>query len=128
MQPLMSTDDRMASIAKIAESKTKAAYLRQHVKEVTRGAAFQGSHRSGQFLDYIVEKALAGNVDSLKERIIGIELFGRAPTYDTGEDSIVRVTASDVRTTADTGPHRKSASTSPSGRMFRKSHGKVMAR
>jgi hypothetical protein len=90
-------DDRMASIARIAESKTKAAYLRQHVKEVTRGAAFQGSHRSGQFLDYIVEKALAGNLDSLKERVIGIELFGRVPTYDTGEDSIVRVTASDVR-------------------------------
>jgi hypothetical protein len=97
MQPFMSMDDRMASIAKIAESKTKTAYLRQHVKEVTRGAAFQGSHRSGQFLDYIVEKALAGNLDSLKERVIGIELFGRALTYDTGEDSIVRVTASDVR-------------------------------
>lgn len=94
---MTSTADRIASIAKIAESKTKVAYLRQHVREVTRGAAFQGSHRSGQFLDHIVEKALAGNLDSLKERVIGIELFGRALTYDTGEDSIVRVTASDVR-------------------------------
>lgn len=97
MQPLMSADERMASIAKIAESKTRVASLRQHLKEVIRGTAFQGSHRSGQFLEYIVEKSLAGNFDSLKERVIGIELFGRTPTYDTGDDSIVRVTASDVR-------------------------------
>jgi hypothetical protein len=33
----------------------------------------------------------------LKERVIGMELFGRSPSYDTGEDAIVRVTASDVR-------------------------------
>jgi hypothetical protein len=36
-------------------------------------------------------------LDSLKERVIGVELFGRSPDYDTGEDAIVRVTASDVR-------------------------------
>ena len=33
----------------------------------------------------------------MKERVIGIKLFGRDPSYDTGEDAIVRVTASDVR-------------------------------
>jgi hypothetical protein len=44
-----------------------------------------------------VEQALAGHFESLKERVIGIELFGRSPSYDTGEDAIVRVTASDVR-------------------------------
>lgn len=33
----------------------------------------------------------------MKERVIGVELFGRSPTYDTGDDAIVRVTASDVR-------------------------------
>ena len=97
MQPPSSADDRKASIAKIAESKSRAANLRLHLKDVIRGAAFQGSHRSGQFLEYIVEQSLAGHFDSLKERVIGIELFGRSPSYDTGEDSIVRVTASDVR-------------------------------
>ena len=62
-----------------------------------QGAAFKASHRSGQFLKYIVDQAIAGHFESLKERVIGIELFGRSPTYDTGEDAIVRVTASDVR-------------------------------
>jgi len=33
----------------------------------------------------------------MKERTIGVAFFGCTPTYDTDEDAIVRVTASDVR-------------------------------
>jgi hypothetical protein len=33
----------------------------------------------------------------LKERTIGVEIFDRAPDYDTGTDAIVRVKASEVR-------------------------------
>src|ERR1019366_10410537 len=50
-----------------------------------------------QFLEYIILQAIAGQFDSLKERVIGMELFGRSASYDTGDDAIVRVTASDVR-------------------------------
>jgi hypothetical protein len=82
---------------KIAATKQEANILRQHLQEIIEGTAFRGSHRSGQFLKHIVEQAIAGNFDSLKERAIGIELFGRSPSYDTSEDAIVRVTASDVR-------------------------------
>src|ERR1700728_4398649 len=90
-------DAREAEIAKIAGSKEEVATLRLHLKEIIEGTAFKGSHRSGQFLQYIVDQAIAGNFESLKERVIGVELFGRSPSYDTGEDAIVRVTASDVR-------------------------------
>ncbi|RZU35424.1 hypothetical protein [Edaphobacter modestus] len=82
---------------KIAETVEDLALLRQHVKDIVEGAAFKGSHRSGQFLQYIIDQGVAGHFDSIKERVIGVELFGRSPTYDTGEDAIVRVTASDVR-------------------------------
>ncbi|MBT9331536.1 hypothetical protein [Paracidobacterium acidisoli] len=44
-----------------------------------------------------MDKTLAGELDELKERMIGMQLFGRDPSYDTGEDAIVRVTATDVR-------------------------------
>lgn len=90
-------DLREAEIAKISESKEDVAALRLHLQEIIEGRAFKGSHRSGQFLAYVVEQAIAGHFESLKERVIGIELFGRSPSYDTGEDAIVRVTASDVR-------------------------------
>ena len=92
-----STDNRIAEIAKIAETKGGLASLQHHLKEVIEGDVFKGSHRSGQFLQYIVDQAVAGHFDSLKERVIGMELFGRSASYDTGDDAIVRVTASDVR-------------------------------
>jgi hypothetical protein len=73
------------------------ASLEQHLNGVLEGEAFKGSHRSGKFLKYIVSRAVAGDLESLKERAIGIEVFGRPPGYDTSGDAIVRVTASDVR-------------------------------
>lgn len=84
-------------IPTVIESDEDLRKFRQHLKEIVEGAAFRGSQRSAQFLTYVVEQAIAGQWNALKERTIGIELFGRLPTYDTGEDAIVRVTASDVR-------------------------------
>lgn len=92
-----SLDFRSAELTRIANTEEDLAKLRRHLNDVIEGVVFRGSHRSGQFLKYVVEQALAGRFDSLKERAIGIEVFGRPATYDTGEDAIVRVTASDVR-------------------------------
>lgn len=97
MYPPTPTEARAAEITKIAENEEDSAALHLHLKEVMEGDAFKGSHRSAQFLKYVVEQAIAGRFDSLKERVIGVELFGRPPSYDTGDDAIVRVTASDVR-------------------------------
>jgi hypothetical protein len=97
MQTPSTTDSRIAEFAKLIETKGEVASLQQHLKEVIEGDAFKGSHRSGQFLQYIIDQAIAGHFDSLKERVIGMELFGRSASYDTGDDAIVRVTASDVR-------------------------------
>lgn len=71
--------------------------LREHLRELLESPAFKGSRRSQQFLQHIVEKALTGHGDELKERSLGMALFGRTPSYDTGDNAIVRVTASDVR-------------------------------
>lgn len=88
---------RESAITQMTGSDQWIAALRAHVQEILEGEAFKGSHRSGQFLTYIVDRAINGHYELLKERMIGIELFGRPPTYDTSEDAIVRVTASDVR-------------------------------
>jgi hypothetical protein len=90
-------NDREAKVAKLTESHEVVVALQKHLEEIVGGQAFRASHRSGRFLRYIVEQAIAGRFDSLKERVIGAELFARAPSYDTGQDAIVRVAASDVR-------------------------------
>lgn len=64
---------------------------------VTESAEFHSSKRGREFLRHIVERALAGEFEQLKERCIGSALFGRPSDYDTGSDSVVRVTANDVR-------------------------------
>ena len=58
---------------------------------------FAQSNRCKSFLSYVVLQTLSGNAGQLKERTIGISVFDRATDYPTGEDSIVRVTANEVR-------------------------------
>jgi TolB-like protein len=71
--------------------------VRHHLEEITSSHAFAGSKRTKDFLQLIVEHALAGDVDSLRERMIGAEMFGRPINYDTGTDAVVRVKATEVR-------------------------------
>lgn len=58
---------------------------------------FCNSKRYPALLRYIVECTLDGKSDSLKERTLGVEIFGRPPDYDTNSDTIVRYTAGEVR-------------------------------
>ena len=58
---------------------------------------FRSSKRCQQFLRYCVQHVLDGEFDHLKERSIGMAVFERSASYDTGDDSIVRVTAKEVR-------------------------------
>jgi TolB-like protein/Tfp pilus assembly protein PilF len=45
----------------------------------------------------VIEHTLAERIDSLKERMIGVEMFGRPVDYDTANDAVVRVKATEVR-------------------------------
>jgi hypothetical protein len=58
---------------------------------------FSHSRRFPAFLRFVVQKTLAGSTDQLKERTLGVEIFGRSPEYDTSSDPIVRVTAAEIR-------------------------------
>jgi hypothetical protein len=65
--------------------------------EVLASPHFCNSKRYPAMLQYIVEKTLAGESDVLKERTLGVEVFDRAPSYDTNADTVVRYTAGEVR-------------------------------
>src|SRR5580698_4990941 len=91
------TAAHVSAISKINSVAKHAAEIREHVEQVIQGPAFKGSHRGQSFLRHVVERSLTGDFEGLRERSIGVELFGKSASYDTGEDAVVRVTASDVR-------------------------------
>src|ERR1051325_11381666 len=71
--------------------------IQQLLAEILGSAPFRTSRQCQDLFRFIVEHSLAGSEDSLRERLIGIEVFGRASDYDTAEDPVVRVRAADVR-------------------------------
>jgi hypothetical protein len=58
---------------------------------------FKHSKRCPSLLQYVVKETVGGRGKNLKERVIGIEVFGREADYDVNEDAVVRQTASEVR-------------------------------
>ncbi len=73
------------------------AAIREQLSRLLVHPLFANSKRYPALLAYTVEQTLLGNASELKERSIGIEVFGRSPTYDANADPVVRITAGEVR-------------------------------
>ena len=71
--------------------------VRSHLQELMASRSFAASKRAQDLLRLLVEHALAGEVESLRERVIGAEMFNRPIDYDTANDSVVRVKATELR-------------------------------
>ena len=82
-----------------AEPSPRSFRIDEELSRVLRSSSFLGSKQCQTLLRYLVEKSLVGQEGdgSLKERTIGIEVFGRKPDYDTTDDAIVRARVGEVR-------------------------------
>lgn len=78
-------------------SPEQTSLVRRHLDQILASRTFAGSKRTQAFLKLIVSRTLEGDTESLHERMIGAELFDRPISYDTGNDSVVRVRASELR-------------------------------
>lgn len=58
---------------------------------------FRSTQQCSSLLRYIVEHTLSGEESLLRERVIGAEIFGRSPGYETNEDPVVRLRVAEVR-------------------------------
>jgi hypothetical protein len=74
----------------------QAAVLRE-MHRLLNSRHFRNSKRYPALFEHIIRETLAGNADSLKERVLGMAVFHRPPDYDANADPIVRVTAGEVR-------------------------------
>jgi hypothetical protein len=71
--------------------------IQSELDRILASEFFKSSARCREFLKYVVEVKCSNTPEPLKERTIGMTVFGRSPDYDTGSDAIVRVKANDVR-------------------------------
>ncbi len=79
------------------QTKQDSDVILRELEAILASPHFCNSKRYPTLLRHIVENTLAGKVDLLKERTLGVEVFDRPPTYDTNSDTVVRYTAGEVR-------------------------------
>jgi hypothetical protein len=78
-------------------SDEQIAEVQSQLERLVGNSHFSHSKRFPSFLRFIIQEELEGRGDQLKERTLGIEVFGRDAGYDTTSDPIVRVTAAEIR-------------------------------
>jgi tetratricopeptide (TPR) repeat protein len=77
---------------------TEGEAVRRQLEQVLKSPGFARNERLCGFLRFVVERHVDGRSKELKESVIGIEVFGREPSYDTKADPIVRTEARRLRT------------------------------
>jgi hypothetical protein len=87
----------VAHVGSRKPTQEQVAAIRVQLAAILASDSFSSSKRCQDFLEFVVDHALAGDFQSLTERFLGVELFGRAVDYETATDSIVRTRANDVR-------------------------------
>jgi len=71
--------------------------IEQQLHRITSSDEFRKCPQLLRFLRFAVSEALSGRDGGSKERLIGMEVFGRASDYDAGADPVVRVEARRLR-------------------------------
>jgi len=67
------------------------------VVRIASSPAFQKTNRLRELLLFLCGRALSSADAVIREQEIGVEVFGRSPGYDTAQDNLVRVQASQLR-------------------------------
>jgi hypothetical protein len=78
-------------------TKEERTAIQEQLERLLSNSHFNQSRRFPSFLRFVIDQTLLGQTDLLKERTLGMEIFGREADYDTASDPIVRVTATEIR-------------------------------
>ena len=71
--------------------------VRTELQKILASPGFANAERLSRFLRFAVEEHLNGQTDKLKESFLGVEVFGRKPSYDPRIDAVVRTEAVKLR-------------------------------
>lgn len=71
--------------------------VRLELGHILASPPFRNSKRCQSLLKYVVDETVEDRRAQLKERTVGVRVFGRDPAYDTTQDAVVRNAAVEVR-------------------------------
>jgi TolB-like protein len=71
--------------------------VRAALDRILGSPVLSGSTRQGRLLRHVVERALEGRAEEIKEYVLGVEVFDRGQDFDPRLDTIVRVEARRLR-------------------------------
>ncbi|GIU77176.1 MAG: hypothetical protein KatS3mg005_0414 [Bryobacteraceae bacterium] len=74
-----------------------AGKAREQVRRILGSETFRQAESLRRLLSYLAEKSLAGQAASLKEYIVGVDVFGKPQDYDPQKDASVRIQAGKLR-------------------------------
>src|SRR5450631_1261643 len=83
--------------ATIPQDECPRERIESTVAAILASDPFRTSSQCRELLQHIVTHTLTAEYGLLKERVIGVSVFGRKTDYDPAGDPIVRVRAADVR-------------------------------
>jgi adenylate cyclase len=93
----MAASSPQESPADATREPVPARTVREQLARVVNSPGFVSSARLTRFLAHIVNRTIDGDLDSLKEFSIAMEVFDRTADYDPNIDAIVRVEARRLR-------------------------------
>ncbi len=88
---------RSSATRHVAFNESERDAIREQLERMLANPLFKNSRRYPNLLRYLVERTLEGEQEQLRERTLGVEVFGREPNYDTNSDPVVRATAGEIR-------------------------------
>ncbi len=92
------SESKSGSVASaVPECELDRSAILAQLDRILANPSFKNSRRYPNLLRYLVERTLDGSASDLKERTLGIDVFGREPDYDTNLDPVVRTTAAEIR-------------------------------
>ncbi|MBV9504801.1 MAG: hypothetical protein JO323_07325 [Acidobacteriia bacterium] len=71
--------------------------IRAQVSRIAQNKSLRLSEGQARLLSYLAEKSIAGEADELKEYVVGIDAFGKPPSYDPRQESVVRTQVARLR-------------------------------
>lgn len=84
--------------ATLPPAKLSDKVVRQQLSRILASKTFSQVERLKRFISFIVGETVGGRGGDLKEYVLGVQVFGKDPSFDPRTDPIVRVQARRLRT------------------------------